>query len=124
MANHFTNLKSVDEIDWTFLCSHTPSSRTGPTRDHTTGDPKGCFAFIETSGEDFGERAMLSTKNVLKGHQDGCSLTLWWVYECACVPACLCMGVRLKETCALSACVCGLVCMLARVFLILYGGGE
>ena len=78
-ASYFANLHSGDEIDWVYWCKPTPSVRTGPSRDHTSADGKGCFAYIETSGRRFGERAWMATKDVMRGGQDSCSVTLWLV---------------------------------------------
>ncbi|XP_071486324.1 MAM and LDL-receptor class A domain-containing protein 1-like [Diadema antillarum] len=50
-----------DELDWYRFAGISPSSWTGPTRDHTTGLETGTYLYLETSNGNHGDRARLGS---------------------------------------------------------------
>ncbi|XP_014680988.1 PREDICTED: MAM and LDL-receptor class A domain-containing protein 2-like [Priapulus caudatus] len=53
------NTVEGDDFDWTRLSGVTPSLYTGPSRDHTLGTSKGYFLYIETTGQQYLDKAWL-----------------------------------------------------------------
>jgi len=62
----FEQDKADDKFDWTRRNKNTPSGRTGPSQDHTSG--KGYYAYIEASGpRNPGDNAKISRDVTLSG---------------------------------------------------------
>ncbi|XP_023933562.1 MAM and LDL-receptor class A domain-containing protein 1 [Lingula anatina] len=53
-----------DHFDWTRHSGRTPSSNTGPSRDHTTMSENGHYMYIEANGVSYNKLADLKTKNM------------------------------------------------------------
>lgn len=69
--------ESLDNFDWTRTNRSTPSSGTGPDRDHTTGH--GFYIYIETSSpRRYGEKAQLTSGVQKATDQTGACLTFWY----------------------------------------------
>ncbi|XP_030849653.1 MAM and LDL-receptor class A domain-containing protein 2 [Strongylocentrotus purpuratus] len=70
-----------DELDWFRFAGITPSSWTGPTRDHTTGLETGTYLYIETSNGKLGDRARLGSPVLLpipQGSATRCELRFYY----------------------------------------------
>ncbi|KAH3811674.1 hypothetical protein DPMN_140086 [Dreissena polymorpha] len=53
---------NTDNFDWTWNSGDTPSSLTGPSTDHTTGNSTGHYVYIESSApRTNGEKARLTS---------------------------------------------------------------
>ncbi|KAK7473655.1 hypothetical protein BaRGS_00035133, partial [Batillaria attramentaria] len=58
----YTNVHGTDQFDWTRGQGRTQSSFTGPTVDHTTGSVQGHYMFIESSRNQPGDKAQLTSE--------------------------------------------------------------
>nr|XP_054757008.1 MAM and LDL-receptor class A domain-containing protein 2-like [Lytechinus pictus] len=70
-----------DELDWYRFAGITPSSWTGPTRDHTTGLETGTYLYLEASNGKFGDRARLGSPVLLpipQGSATQCELRFYY----------------------------------------------
>ncbi|EDO47787.1 predicted protein [Nematostella vectensis] len=71
----WTNSKS-DNFDWTYQQGRTPSISTGPKFDHTFGDDRGHYMYIEVSSGSRGAKALLESSLFSPG--SGKCLEFWY----------------------------------------------
>ncbi|XP_077867591.1 thyroid hormone-induced protein B-like [Saccoglossus kowalevskii] len=65
------NQDPYDDFDWNVGSSPTPSANTGPSFDHTMGNETGHYLYIEASGREMGQKAIITTPfipNEFPGH--------------------------------------------------------
>ncbi|RNA14511.1 MAM and LDL-receptor class A domain-containing 2-like, partial [Brachionus plicatilis] len=76
----YTNVEDGrDEFDWEFGTYKTGSSLTGPTYDHTLGNPSGSYLFIEASSPIVtGNRAILESTLFLPTPTYGLCMDFWY----------------------------------------------
>ncbi|XP_048590312.1 uncharacterized protein LOC5511434 isoform X2 [Nematostella vectensis] len=67
---------STCETEWIVGRGPTPTSNTGPDGDHTTGTETGSYLYLEASGTNSGDHALLQSDWLL--HDDVMCLQLWY----------------------------------------------
>ncbi|ELU04061.1 hypothetical protein CAPTEDRAFT_206663 [Capitella teleta] len=72
----FQQDKTDGEIDWIVWREATPSALTGPPSDHTCGNERGSYVYVEATAKDRGQRARLLSQRMF-GQGEQC-LQFWY----------------------------------------------
>ena len=68
--------ESNDDIDWSVNSGPSPSSNTGPTGDHTSGN--GTYIYTESSGSNTNKSAKVTSPVMDLTEYTACSVSFWY----------------------------------------------